>query len=191
MVISTGLVARRCGTCAGRWPRRCAEVPAGTACVRAVDDEGQLARGDMEQLDGAGAGADPRRCSSPGISRQSHISSGPRRLGADEQRGVAARLGGPHAGRPARRDDADLGALLVVEQGGDADAEGVGDLDDGAEAGVGTGLLDLDDHAAADPGAGGEGVQGEAALGAPALEVAGQRLGEQVEVRHSSVQYLE
>ena len=57
------------------------------------------------------------------------------------------------------------------------------------DAGVRTRLLDLDDHAAADPGAGGEGVQGEAALAAPALEVAGERLRELVEVRHISVQY--
>jgi hypothetical protein len=81
-------------------------------------------------------------------------------------------------------DDADLGALFVVEERGDADAEGVTDLDDGADAGVGAGLLDLDQHAAADSGAGRECVKGEAALGAPALDVARQGLGQQVEVRH-------
>lgn len=149
----------------------------------AVDDEGELACGDVEQLDRAVrvrvglAGVAGHQLPAPEF-------EGTAALGADQQGRVAAGRCGPHADGLFRGYEADLRALLVVEERGDADAEGVRELHRGPDTRIRTRLLDLDDHAPADPCPGGEGIQREPPLAAPALEIAGERLGELIEVRH-------
>ncbi len=107
-----------------------------------------------------------------------------RGLDPGEQHRAAALRCGPEGHRLLPRDQPDRRALVVVEQPGDADAERVGDPDHGPDAGIGTRLLDLDEHPPADTGPGGEGVQGQRPVGAEPSDVAGKGLGDQIEVGH-------
>ncbi|GAA3097312.1 hypothetical protein GCM10020254_48320 [Streptomyces goshikiensis] len=98
---------------------------------------------------------------SPGSSRQSHSSMAPLVAAPGQERAETPRVGGPDTDGPARGRDADVGFLIEVEQGRHVDAEGVGELDHGLQAGVRAGLFDLYDHAATEPGPGGQAVEGE------------------------------
>ena len=87
----------------------------------------------------------------------------PRIGGPGEQPGEATQPGAPEHRRVGGRDDPHVTGAGGLQQPADGDAEGVGDAGEGTDARVGSGALDLDDHALTDAGAAGQLVQGPAA----------------------------
>lgn len=105
-------------------------------------------------------------------------------VGADQEVSRGTLRSGPQPHDLCGFDDPDAGAIGQFYELGEGDAEGVGEPTERGDARVGSGLLDLHEHAFAHTGTAGELVQGPAAAAAEVAGVAGNGGGNLVGIGH-------